>query len=52
MKVAGATALIVDAHRTLMLDAKHLIELADQEEIAVLGMPRWSNGAPPENRAI
>jgi hypothetical protein len=38
MKVAGATALIVDAHRTLMLDAKHLIELADQEEIAVLGM--------------
>jgi UDP-2,3-diacylglucosamine hydrolase len=38
MRAAGATALIVDAHRTLMFDAKHLVELADQKDIAVLGM--------------
>jgi UDP-2,3-diacylglucosamine hydrolase len=38
MIAAGATALIVDAHRTLILDRKSLVELADQKDIAVLGM--------------
>lgn len=38
MHAAGATALIVDAHRTLMLDGEHLIESADKKNIVILGM--------------
>jgi UDP-2,3-diacylglucosamine hydrolase len=38
MHAAGATALIVDAHRTLMLDGKRLVESADKKDIAILGM--------------
>jgi UDP-2,3-diacylglucosamine hydrolase len=38
MIAAGATALIVDAHRTLILDRKSMVDLADQKDIAVLGM--------------
>jgi UDP-2,3-diacylglucosamine hydrolase len=38
MHRAGATALIVDAHRTLMLDRKPMVELADRQDIAILGM--------------
>jgi len=38
MHAAGATALIVDAHRTLMLDGERLIESADKNDIVILGM--------------
>ena len=38
MHAAGATALIVDAHRTLMLDGERLIESADKKNIVILGM--------------
>jgi len=38
MHAAGATALILDAHRTLMLEGKRLVELADKKDIAILGL--------------
>jgi len=34
----GATALILDAHKTLMFDKDKLVELADQNDIAIVGM--------------
>ena len=34
----GATALILDAHKTLMLDKEKLVELANQNDIAIVGM--------------
>ncbi len=37
MKETGATALAVDAHRTLMLDREEMIERANQARIAVAG---------------
>jgi len=39
MVVAGATALILDAHRTLILDKQRFLELADRNDIAVIGLP-------------
>ncbi len=39
MAVAGATALVLDAGRTLILDKQRFLELADQRDIAVVGMP-------------
>jgi UDP-2,3-diacylglucosamine hydrolase len=38
MIAAGATALIVDAHRTLVLDRKSLVELADHKGVAIAGL--------------
>lgn len=35
----GATALILDAHRTLFLDKDKLIELANEHDMAVVGLP-------------
>jgi len=37
MKETGATALAVDAHRTLMLDREEMIERANQARIAIAG---------------
>jgi hypothetical protein len=34
----GATALILDAHKTLMIDKEKLVALADQNDIAIVGM--------------
>jgi DUF1009 family protein len=39
MAAAGATALVLDAGRTLVLDKQKFLELADQNDIAVVGMP-------------
>lgn len=38
MAEAGATALIMDAHRTLLVDRAHLVQLADAKDIALMGM--------------
>jgi DUF1009 family protein len=35
----GATALILDAHKTLMFDRERLVDLADQNDIAIIGLP-------------
>jgi DUF1009 family protein len=35
---AGATALVLDAHRTLMVDRRQLLELADAHGIAMIGL--------------
>ncbi len=35
----GATALILDAHKTLLFDKERLIDLADQHDIAIVGLP-------------
>jgi DUF1009 family protein len=35
----GATALIMDAQRTLTLDRQEFVELADQNDIAIVGLP-------------
>jgi DUF1009 family protein len=39
MVAAGATALVMDASRTLMLDRERLLSVADEHSIAVVGMP-------------
>ncbi len=39
MAAAGATALVLDAGRTLILDKDKFVELADRNGIAVAGMP-------------
>jgi UDP-2,3-diacylglucosamine hydrolase len=36
---SGATALILDAHRTLMLDKEQLVSLADRNSIAIRCLP-------------
>lgn len=38
MVAAGATALVVDAERTLMLDRERVIAAADGQDIAIVGM--------------
>jgi UDP-2,3-diacylglucosamine hydrolase len=40
MRVAGATALSIDAGRTLVLDGKHVLNSANEAKIAVVGRPR------------
>ena len=35
----GATALIMDAQRTLTLDRQEFVKLADQNDIAIVGLP-------------
>jgi DUF1009 family protein len=39
MAESGATALVLDAHRTLILDRDDLIRLADENKIALVGFP-------------
>ncbi|HVH70089.1 MAG TPA: UDP-2,3-diacylglucosamine diphosphatase LpxI [Candidatus Dormibacteraeota bacterium] len=53
MRVAGATALAVDAGRTLLFDKTKLIELADASGIAIQAFPRVSMAEPKgETRGI
>jgi DUF1009 family protein len=40
MRVAGASALSVDAGRTLVLDGEHVFKSADEAGIAIIGRPR------------
>jgi hypothetical protein len=35
----GATALIMDAHRTLTLDREKFVELADENDVCIVGLP-------------
>ncbi len=39
MMEAGATALIMDAHRTLTLDREKFVELADANDISIVALP-------------
>jgi DUF1009 family protein len=39
MVAAGATALVLDAQRTLIMDKQRFLELADRNDIAVAGLP-------------
>jgi DUF1009 family protein len=36
---SGATALVLDAHKTLLLDKEELVILADRNDIAIVGLP-------------
>ena len=36
---AGATALIMDAHRTLTLDREKFVELADRSDVSIVALP-------------
>jgi DUF1009 family protein len=38
MIAAGATALVIDAHRTLVLDKEEIVEAADENNIAVVAL--------------
>ncbi len=38
MARAGATALVVDAYRTLVMDREHLVRLADENSMAVVAL--------------
>jgi DUF1009 family protein len=38
MAEAGATALVLDAHRTLMLDLEATVRLADRHSIAIVAL--------------
>jgi DUF1009 family protein len=40
MRVAGASALSIDAGRTLVLDGEHVFASADEASIAIVGRPR------------
>lgn len=40
MRIAGASALSIDAERTLVLDGERVIESADEAGIAIIGRPR------------
>jgi len=40
MRIAGASALSVDAERTLILDGEHAIKSANEAGIAIIGRPR------------
>ena len=39
MRVAGASALSIDAGRTLVLDGEHVFKSADEASIAIVGRP-------------
>jgi DUF1009 family protein len=39
MKQSGATALAVDAGRTLLLDKAEMLEMADAAGISIIGYP-------------
>jgi DUF1009 family protein len=40
MRVAGASALSIDAGKTLVLDGEHVLESADEAGIVIVGRPR------------
>jgi DUF1009 family protein len=40
MRVAGASALSIDAGRTLVLDGEHVVKSADEGGITIVGRPR------------
>jgi len=44
MRVAGASALSVDAGRTLVLDGEHVFRSANEARIAIIGRPRQEQG--------
>ncbi len=46
MKISGATALAVDAGKTLLFDRKKLIELADESHIAIRAVPPAASAEP------
>jgi len=48
MKSAGATALAVDAGRTLLFDRERLIELADAARIAIEAIPATATTEPKD----
>jgi len=48
MKASGATALTVDADKTLLFDRKKLIELADEAGIAIRAVPAPSGTEPKD----
>ena len=45
MRVAGASALSVDAERTLVLDGEHVVKSANEAGIAIVGRPRSAQRA-------
>jgi DUF1009 family protein len=45
MRVAGASALSIDAGRTLVLDGAHVFKSADEAGIAIVGRPRPDSDA-------
>ena len=45
MRVAGASALSVDAERTLVLDGEHVFKSANEAGIAIVGRPRSEQSA-------
>ena len=49
MKKAGATALAIDASRTLLFDRVRLIELADAAGIAIQAFPPTQEAEPIGN---
>ena len=44
MRVAGASALSVDAGRTLVLDGEHVFRSANEAKIAIVGRPKQEQG--------
>jgi DUF1009 family protein len=46
MKLAGATALAIDANRTLLFDREKLIAMANDAGIAIEAFPSMQNGEP------
>ena len=46
MKLAGATALAIDANRTLLFDREKLIAMADAAGIAIEAFPSMQGGEP------
>lgn len=40
MRIAGASALSIDAERTLVLDGEHVLKSANEAGIAIVGRPR------------
>jgi DUF1009 family protein len=40
MRIAGASALSIDAERTLVLDGDHVFASANEAGIAIVGRPR------------
>jgi DUF1009 family protein len=46
MRIAGASALSIDAGRTLVLDGEHVFTSADEAGIAIIGRPRPAAAAP------
>ena len=48
MVASGATALAIDAERTLLFDREKLIARADEQGLAVQAFPALETTAPPQ----